>query len=296
VSADATDLKSAGATTSAIGPASAADPGPGADFLRTRFPWGGAPPEVFAVLGSGLGFVADALEDAVSIPFAEVPGFPGAAVEGHAGRIVAGHLEGRRALVQAGRFHVYEGHPLDVVVLPVRIAAVLGTPVFLVTNAAGGVNRRFGPGTLMLIEDHLNLMGRNPLVGGARPGEPRFPDMSAAYDPGLRALARRVALEAGIALEGGVYAAVTGPSYETPAEVRMIGTLGGDAVGMSTVPEVIAARSAGMRVLGISLITNPGAGLSPEPLSHAEVLEAGREAAPRFERLVRGVVANLEEG
>ena len=271
----------------------ATDPGPAADFLRARFPWGDAPPEIFGVLGSGLGFVADALEDAVSIPFAEIPGFPGAAVEGHAGRVVAGHLEGRRALVQAGRFHVYEGHPLEVVVLPVRIAAALGAPVLLVTNAAGGVNRRFGPGTLMLIEDHLNLMGRNPLVGQAVPGEPRFPDMSAAYDPELRALARQVALEEGIALEGGVYAAVTGPSYETPAEVRMIGILGGDAVGMSTVPEVIAARSAGVRVLGISLITNPGAGLSPEPLSHAEVLEAGKAAAPRFERLVRGVVARL---
>jgi purine-nucleoside phosphorylase len=265
----------------------------GADFLRARFPWGDEAPEVFAVLGSGLGFLADALEDAVSVPFGEVPGFPGAAVEGHPGRVVLGMLEGRRAVVQAGRFHVYEGHPLEVVVLPVRIAAALGTPVFLVTNAAGGVNRRFGPGTLMLIEDHLNLMGRNPLIGAARPGEPRFPDLSVAYDAELRALARSVALGAGIRLEGGVYAAVTGPSYETPAEVRMVGVLGGDAVGMSTVPEVIAARSAGMRVLGISLITNPGAGLSPEPLSHEEVLEAGREAAPRFERLVRGVVGGL---
>jgi purine-nucleoside phosphorylase len=271
----------------------APDLAPAADFLRARFPWGDAPPEVFAVLGSGLGFLADALEEAVSIPFGDVPGFPGAAVEGHAGRVVMGMLEGRRALLQAGRFHVYEGHALGVVVLPVRIAAALGTPVFLVTNAAGGVNRRFGPGTLMLIEDHLNLMGRNPLVGAAPAGEPRFPDLSQAYDPELRSLARRVALERGIALEGGVYAAVTGPSYETPAEVRMIGILGGDAVGMSTVPEVIAARSAGMRVLGISLITNPGAGLSPEPLSHEEVLEAGREASPRFERLVRGVVREM---
>ncbi len=274
-------------------PTRGADPRAGADFLRARFPWGDAAPELFAVLGSGLGFVADALEDAVSVPFGEVPGFPAAAVEGHAGRVVMGMLEGRRALVQAGRFHVYEGHELDVVVLPVRIAAALGTPVFLVTNAAGGANPGFGPGTLMLIADHLNLMGRNPLIGAARPGEPRFPDMSAAYDPGLRGLARRVAGELGIPLAEGVYAAVTGPSYETPAEVRMVGVLGGDAVGMSTVPEVIAARAAGMRVLGISLITNPGAGLSPEPLSHDEVLEAGREAAPRFEGLVRGVVREM---
>jgi purine-nucleoside phosphorylase len=268
--------------------------GRAAEFLRRRFPWGeDGVPELFAVLGSGLGFVADALEDAVSVPFAEIPGFPGAAVEGHAGRVVAGYLEGRRVLVQAGRFHVYEGHAMEVVVLPVRIAAALGAPVFLVTNAAGGVNPAFGPGTLMLIEDHLNLMGRNPLVGPAPAGEPRFPDMSEAYDAELRALVRRVAVEQGIALEGGVYAAVTGPSYETPAEVRMIGRLGGDAVGMSTVPEVIAARSAGMRVVGISLITNPGAGLSVGKLSHEEVLEAGQEAAPRFERLVRGVVGGM---
>jgi purine-nucleoside phosphorylase len=280
-------------TAAAPAPAPAPDPRAGAELLRARFPWGREAPDLFAVLGSGLGFMADALEDAVSVPFAEVPGFPGAAVEGHPGRVVMGMLEGRKVLVQAGRFHVYEGHDLGTVVLPVRIAAALGVPVFLVTNAAGGANPALGPGTLMLISDHLNLMGRNPLIGPAPPGEPRFPDMTAAYDPELRALARKVAGELGIPLAEGVYAAVTGPSYETPAEVRMIGALGGDAVGMSTVPEVIAARSAGMRVIGISLVTNPGAGLSPEPLSHEEVLEAGREAAPRFERLVRGVVAAL---
>jgi purine-nucleoside phosphorylase len=261
--------------------------------IEARLPWGGAHPELFAVLGSGLGFLADTLDEAVSMPFAAIPGFPGAAVAGHQGRFVAGTLEGRRVLVQAGRFHLYEGHAPEVVVAPVRIARALGAPVFLVTNAAGGVNPAFGPGTLMLIEDHLNLMGRNPLVGPAPEGEPRFPDMSVAYDLELRTLARRVARELGIPLETGVYAAVTGPSYETPAEVRMIGIMGGDAVGMSTVPEVIAARSAGMRVLGVSLVTNPGAGLASEPLSHAEVLEAGRAAAPRFERLVRGVVGAL---
>jgi purine-nucleoside phosphorylase len=256
--------------------------------LRERLPW---TPEVLAVLGSGLGALADGVEDPISIPFPELPGLPAAGVGGHQGRFVAGVLEGRRVLVQAGRFHFYEGHPAGVVLAPVRAASLLGVPTLLVTNAAGGVNPDFGPGTLMLIRDHLNLMGQNPLVGPGVPGEPRFPDMSVAYDAHLRALARRTAEELGIPLEAGVYAAVSGPSYETPSEVRMIGLLGGDAVGMSTVPEVIVARARGMRVLGISLITNPGAGISPRPLSHQEVLEAGREAAPRFQRLIRGILA-----
>ncbi len=256
--------------------------------LRERLPW---TPEILAVLGSGLGALADAVEAPISIPFQDLPGLPAAGVGGHEGRFVAGMLEGRRVLIQAGRYHFYEGHPAGVVLAPVRAAAVLGVPTLLVTNAAGGVSPDFGPGTLMLIRDHLNLMGRNPLVGPGAPGEPRFPDMSVAYDADLRALARRTAEELGIPLEEGVYAAVSGPSYETPAEVRMIGLLGGDAVGMSTVPEVIVARARGMRVLGISLITNPGAGISPRPLSHQEVLEAGEEAAPRFQRLIRGVLA-----
>jgi purine-nucleoside phosphorylase len=263
---------------------------PALEHLRDRLPQA---PEVFGVLGSGLGFLADSLEDRVEIPFGEIPGFPSAAVAGHSGRMVFGGLEGRAVLLQAGRFHAYEGHPLPLVVAPVRLAAELGAGVFLVTNAAGGANPAFGPGTLMLIRDHLNLMGQNPLVGAGVEGEPRFPDMTHAYDPELRALARTTAAALRIPLEEGVYAAVSGPSYETPAEVRMIGLLGGDAVGMSTVPEVIVARARGMRVLGLSLITNPGAGISPTPLSHAEVLEAGREAAPRFERLVRGVLARL---
>jgi purine-nucleoside phosphorylase len=259
-----------------------------AEALRGRLPW---TPEILAVLGSGLGALADAVEEPISIPFQDLPGLPPAGVGGHQGRFVAGVLEGRRVLVQAGRFHFYEGHPAEVVLAPVRAAALLGVSTLLVTNAAGGVNPDFGPGTLMLIRDHLNLMGRNPLVGPGAPGEPRFPDMSVAYDADLRALARRTADELGIPLEEGVYAAVSGPSYETPAEVRMIGLLGGDAVGMSTVPEVIVARARGMRVLGISLITNPGAGISSRPLSHQEVLEAGQEAGPRFQRLIRGILA-----
>jgi purine-nucleoside phosphorylase len=262
-----------------------------AEALRGRLPW---TPEILAVLGSGLGALADAVEEPISIPFQDLPGLPPAGVGGHQGRFVAGVLEGRRVLVQAGRFHFYEGHPAGVVLAPVRAAALLGVSTLLVTNAAGGVNPDFGLGTLMLIRDHLNLMGRNPLVGPGIPGEPRFPDMSVAYDADLRALARRTAKELGIPLEEGVYAAVSGPSYETPAEVRMIGLLGGDAVGMSTVPEVIVARARGMRVLGISLITNPGAGISSRPLSHQEVLEAGQEAAPRFQRLIRGILAALD--
>ncbi|TVR56133.1 MAG: purine-nucleoside phosphorylase [Gemmatimonadales bacterium] len=256
--------------------------------LRARLPW---TPEILAVLGSGLGALADAVEAPISIPFHDLPGLPAAGVGGHQGRFVAGMLEGRRVLIQAGRYHFYEGHPAGVVLAPVRAAALLGVPTLLVTNAAGGVNPDFGPGTLMLIRDHLNLMGQNPLVGPGAPGEPRFPDMSVAYDSDLRALAQRTAEQLGIPLEEGVYAAVSGPSYETPAEVRMIGLMGGDAVGMSTVPEVIVARARGMRVLGISLITNPGAGISSRPLSHQEVLEAGEEAAPRFQRLTRGILA-----
>jgi purine-nucleoside phosphorylase len=262
-----------------------------AGLLRDRLPW---EPEILAVLGSGLGFLADAVEESVSVSFEELPGLPPAGVAGHQGRYVAGLLEGRRTLIQAGRFHVYEGHRLDMVAAPIRIAAALGVERLLLTNAAGAINPSFEPGTIMVIHDHLNLMGRNPLIGPAREGEPRFPDMSSAYDAGLRRLAGEVAHEQGLVLAEGVYAGVTGPTYETPAEIRMLATLGADAVGMSTVPEVITARARGMRVLAFSLITNMAAGISPEPLSHEEVLEAGREAAGRFEKLVRGVLRRWE--
>lgn len=261
-----------------------------ADLLRDRLPW---EPELLGVLGSGLGFLADAVEDPVSIPFDEVPGLPSAGVEGHQGRYVAGLMEGRRVLIQAGRFHVYEGHALDTIVAPVRIAGQMGVRRLLLTNAAGGINGSFEPGTIMLIEDHLNMMFRNPLMGPPREGEPRFPDMTTAYDEEYGTVALGVARELGLDLSRGTYAAVTGPSYETPAEIRMLETMGADAVGMSTVPEVIAARARGMRVLAFSLITNLAAGISPEPLSHDEVLEAAREAAGRFERLVRGVMRAL---
>ncbi len=258
------------------------------DALRRRLPF---EPEIMVVLGSGLGALAEAVEDPVSIPFGALPGFPAAGVQGHSGRWVAGHLEGRRVLIQAGRFHLYEGHPPAMVVAPVRMGARLGARSLLLTNAAGGIDRGFEPGTLMLIEDHLNWMGRNPLVGEAFPGEPRFPDMTAAYDPALRTLALEVADELGIPLAQGVYAGVLGPTYETPAEIRMLRTLGADAVGMSTVPEVIAANAAGLRVVAISLVTNHAAGVTGAPLSHDEVIAAGAAAAEPFGRLVRALIA-----
>jgi purine-nucleoside phosphorylase len=260
------------------------------DLLRERIPW---TPEVVLVLGSGLGSLADALRDPEVIPFDAVPGFPPAGVAGHAGRYAAGHLEGRRVLVQAGRFHLYEGHGPELVAAPVRIAARLGAPVLLVTNAAGGVDRRLDPGRIMLVDDHIDLTWRSPLAGAVREGEARFPDMSAPYDPALQRHALDIALELGIPLARGTYAAALGPSYETPAEVRMLARMGASAVGMSTVPEVITARAAGMRVVAFSLISNHAAGISPHPLSHEEVLATGRAAAPVFEALVRGVVRGL---
>lgn len=261
-----------------------------ADLLRGRLP---APPRVLLVLGSGLGALAEEIEAAVRIPFEEVPGFPPPRVVGHAGRLVGGRLEGVDCLALQGRFHLYEGHTAAQAALPVRVAAALGAEVLLVTNAAGGINADFSPGDLMIIDDHLNLMGQNPLVGAVREGEERFPDMSQPYDAELRALALKVAGGSGIPMVRGVYAAVLGPSYETAAEVRMLQRLGADAVGMSTVPEVVAARALGVRVLGISLITNPAAGLLPTPLDHAEVVAAGREAGSRFSALVRGVLGAL---
>jgi purine-nucleoside phosphorylase len=250
-------------------------------------------PDVALILGSGLGALADELSDAVAVPFGEIPGFPAAAVAGHAGRLVMGGLEGVSCVALQGRFHLYEGHDGATVALPTRVMLGLGARTLIVTNAAGGISRTFRAGDLMLIDDHLNLMGSNPLVGPVHEGDTRFPDMSRPYDPALQQLAEDVALDEGVRLVRGVYAAVLGPSYETPAEVRMLERLGADVVGMSTVPEVIAARARGVPVLGISLVSNAAAGLSPVPLSHEEVVDAGREAQGRFTRLVRGVLRRL---
>jgi purine-nucleoside phosphorylase len=250
-------------------------------------------PKVAVVLGSGLGALGDAVDGAVRVPYAEIPGFPATTVHGHAGEFIAGTLEGVPVLLQSGRFHLYEGHDPATVILPVRAFATLGIRTLIVTNAAGGLRSTFRPPLLMLIADHLNLMWRSPLAGRVQDGEDRFPDMSEPYDRALRALARTVARDAGIPLDEGVYAGLLGPTYETPAEIRMLQRIGADAVGMSTVPEVIAARARGMRVLGVSSITNPGAGLTAGVLSHEEVLEAGRQLAADLETIIRGVLQSM---
>ena len=241
-------------------------------------------PRVAIVLGSGLGFLADAVADPVRILYSTIPGFPEPGVAGHKGELVAGTLEGVPVLVQAGRFHLYEGHPAEVAGLPARVFAELGVQILIVTNAAGGVRRTFPGGTLMLIADHLNLMWRNPLIGQPQPGEQRFPIMHAPYDPELRALARAVAREAKITMEEGVYAGLLGPSYETPAEVRMLERLGADAVGMSR----------GVRCLGFSIITNPGAGITGEALSHTEVLAVSEQVARQLAIVLKGILRRID--
>jgi len=265
--------------------------GAAADVVARRI--GSLQPRVAIVLGSGLGSVADAVQSAIRIPQSAIPGFPKPAAPGHKGELVAGTLEGVPVLVLSGRFHLYEGHSPQVAALPVRVFARLGIRTLVVTNAAGGIRLMFRPPNLMLIADHINLMFRNPLEGPIEEGEQRFPDMSDPYDRDLRALAREVALQEKIALEEGVYAALLGPSYETPAEIRMLQRLGADAVGMSTVPEVIVARARGIRCLGFSSITNVAAGLSAAPLSHEEVLAAGTQVAGQLATLIRGVLVKL---
>ncbi|MBI4540609.1 MAG: purine-nucleoside phosphorylase [Gemmatimonadetes bacterium] len=252
-------------------------------------------PTLFLVAGSGLSGLADLLEDAVRVPFADVPGIPEPAVAGHPGAFVFGRLERVPALVQLGRLHLYEGHAPELVAVPARVAAALGVRAAILTNAAGAIHPLLEPGDLLLIDDHINLMWGNPLLGRALPGEERFPDMSEPYDRGLQALAMAAALELQIPLKRGTYAAVAGPSYETPAEIRMLRRLGADAVGMSTVPEVLAARARGVPALAISLLTNRAAGLSPGPLSHEEVLEAGRRAEQRLGRLIRQIARRIAE-
>ena len=245
------------------------------------------------ILGSGLGSLADRIEGAISIPFRAIPGFPPAVVPGHAGRFVAGTLGSRRVIVAAGRYHLYEGHSPDTVALPTRMLHACGARTLFVSNSAGGIDRRLRPGDLMIIEDHLNLMWRTPLAGAPRLEETRFPDMSAPYDPVLIRVLRDSALECGLPVAGGVYAALIGPAYETPAEIRMLEKLGASAVGMSTVPEVLVARALGMRVAGVSCITNIASGMSSAPLSHAEVLATATSAAASFERLVTEFVQRV---
>ncbi|MGA2546614.1 MAG: purine-nucleoside phosphorylase [Rectinemataceae bacterium] len=255
----------------------------------------GEAPRTALVLGSGLGSLAEEVEGAVALPYAEIPGFPLSTAPGHAGRLVAGRLAGKRVLVMQGRFHYYEGYPAFRIAFPIRVFRELGIERLILTNAAGGANPGFSPGDLMLITDHINLTGQNPCIGENDPliGS-RFFDMSHAYDPGLRADALRAAAELGIELREGVYAWFSGPSFETPAEIRMARTLGADAVGMSTVPEAIAAAHCGLRVLGLSCITNMAAGMSDRPITSEEVLEISEREKPRFSAFIKRTVAIIE--
>jgi purine-nucleoside phosphorylase len=264
-----------------------------AALVRERSP---LRPAIGVVLGSGLGAFADALEDAVSVPFAAIPHFPASTVVGHTGSLVVGRSRGVAVAVMKGRVHFYEGYALDEVVFPVRVLGQLGVKTVVLTNAAGAINPAFAPGDLMVIEDHINLLG-NPLVG---PNEdalgPRFPDMSEVYDRGLRDVTEAACRTASVRCHRGVYVSLTGPSYETPAEIRMFRTMGADAVGMSTVPEAIAARHMGMRVLGLSCLTNMAAGVTDRKLDHREVLETGeRVKSALLEVLARVVTEAARE-
>jgi purine-nucleoside phosphorylase len=246
------------------------------------------------ILGSGLGAFADDLEDAVAVSYEEIPGFARSTVEGHAGRLVVGKIAGTPLVVLQGRFHYYEGYTLEEVTFPVRVLGLLGVKALILTNAAGGLNNSFTQGALMLISDHLNLMGVNPLRGAndARFG-PRFPDMSDVYEREFQEIAITEAHATKLELKRGIYAALTGPSYETPAEIRMLRSLGADAVGMSTVPEAIVARHMGIKVLGVSCITNMAAGVLDRPIDHAEVIETGEQVRATFSELLRRTIPKL---
>jgi purine-nucleoside phosphorylase len=262
-----------------------------AEWLRRH----GIPtPDVAVVLGSGLGDFSDRLNDRVSVAYSDIPGWPASAVIGHAGRLVGGTFAGRHVAALAGRAHYYEGHAMQTTTFATRVLGLLGVRTLVLTNAAGGINESFTPGTLMLIEDHINLMGGNPLIGpnDDRFGH-RFPDMTEVYSRRLRAVAGDAARATGISLARGVYAAVHGPSYETPAEIRYLRIIGADAVGMSTVPEAIAARHMGLEVLGISCITNAAAGVLPAPLDHDDVMAVASRVHDEFSALLGGIIERL---
>lgn len=248
-------------------------------------------PKIGLILGSGLGVLAEDIEDKVIISYGDIPHFPTSTVEGHAGNLVIGTLEGKSVVAMQGRFHFYEGYSMQEVTFPVRVMHALGVESVLITNAAGGVNKAFHPGDLMIIQDHINLTGSNPLIG---PNDeqlgPRFPDMSSVYDKECIQHARTIATELDINVQTGVYVGNSGPTYETPAEINMLRMLGGDAVGMSTVPEAIVARHMGLNVLGISCITNMAAGILDEPLSHEDVIQTANKAQKRFITLVKETI------
>lgn len=253
----------------------------------------GLAPDVAIILGTGLGALAEVIEVEAEIPYGQIPGFQVPTVESHAGRLLLGTLERRPVAAMQGRFHRYEGYGLDAVTYPVRVLRALGAGSLIVSNACGGMHPEWAAGDLVLLADHLNLIGDNPLVGPHTSVGPRFPDMTDAYDPGLRALARAVALEQGIPLHEGTYAAVAGPNLETRAEYRLLRALGADLVGMSTVPEVVVARQEAMRVLGLSIITDLCLPDALEPATVERILAVARDAEPRLAALVRGVVARL---
>lgn len=260
-------------------------------YLRQHLPF---TPDLALVLGSGLGGLADEIENAVTIPYRDVPGFPVSTAPGHAGQFVAGQLGGKNVLCMQGRFHYYEGHEMSAIALPVRVFKALGCRALVLTNAAGGVNWDFNVGDFMLITDHINFMGANPLRGANDDSiGPRFCDMTQVYAPDLQSLALRVAKEQNLVLQKGVYLGYMGPSFETSAEIRAFRTLGADAVGMSTVPEAIAASHCGLPVLGLSLITNMAAGMAGKRLSGDEVIEIANQRGVVFQKLVRGIVEAL---
>ncbi|WP_102027132.1 purine-nucleoside phosphorylase [Salirhabdus sp. Marseille-P4669] len=256
----------------------------------------GKTPNIGLILGSGLGVLGDEIEEAVKIPYGEIPHFPKSTVAGHKGQLVIGSLQGKQVVAMQGRFHYYEGYSMEQVTFPVRVMKQLGVEKLIVTNAAGGINESFEPGNLMIITDHINMMGNNPLIGpndetfGAR-----FPDMSEAYDRSLIQHAEKSAKKLNLSIQKGVYVGNTGPSYETGAEIRMLRTLGGDAVGMSTVPEVIVANHTGLKVLGISCISNMAAGILDQPLTHDEVMETTEKVKQDFLNFVKDVVQSLPE-
>ena len=264
-----------------------------ARFLKEKSP---ETPKVGLILGSGLGVLADEIEESVKVAYQLIPDFPLSTVEGHAGQLVFGKLNGIEVVAMQGRFHFYEGYAMEKVTFPVRVMKELGVEMLIVTNAAGGVNESFSAGDLMIITDHINNMGTNPLIG---PNDSelgvRFPDMSEAYSKELRTIAKEIAESLGIKVREGVYFGNPGPIYETPAEIRLVRVLGGDAVGMSTVPEVIVARHSGMKVLGISCISNMAAGILDQPLTHDEVIETTERVKADFLRYIKGIVKRIGE-
>ena len=262
-----------------------------ADYLKSRT---ALRPTICLVLGSGLGDFADTLEESIRIPYAEIPNFPLPTIPGHSGALVFGKVSGKTVVVLQGRIHYYEGLSMQEITLPIRVAAALGVKTLVLTNACGGVNTAFNPGDLMLISDHLNCSGMNPLIGpNLDVFGPRFPDMSDLYTASLRAAIKEVASEAGIPLREGVYAMYSGPNYETPAEIRMFRILGADTVGMSTVPEALVAGHCGMQVVGVSCITNMAAGVLPRKLDHSEVVECAARVHDTFHKLMKLIVKTV---